>query len=75
VFGALGAAAAVSAPWTMVGGVALGSALWWLLLSSVVGGSRHRFGAGAMRTVNRLSALLLGGFALWQWALLLRADL
>lgn len=74
VFGTLAAPPAVSAPWTMIGGVLLGSALWWLLLSSVVGRLRHRIGANAMRTVNRLSALLLGGFALWQWALLWRAS-
>lgn len=66
VFGALGARVAVSSPWTMVGGVLVGSALWWLLLSAAVGRLRARFDARAMAWVNRASALLLAGFALWQ---------
>lgn len=74
VFGTLGAGAAGSAPWTMIGGVLLGSALWWLLLSMLVGRLRRRFDRRMMRWVNRGSALLLAGFALWQWALLLRID-
>ena len=38
VFGTLGARMAVSSPWTMIAGVLLGSALWWLLLSARSGG-------------------------------------
>lgn len=68
VFGTLGARAAVSAPWTMIAGVLVGSALWWLLLSAAVGRLRSRFDARAQRWVNRASALLLAGFALWQWS-------
>jgi threonine/homoserine/homoserine lactone efflux protein len=68
VFGTLGARAQVGAPWTMVGGVLVGSALWWLLLSLGVGALRSRFDARAMGWVNRVSALLLAGFALWQWS-------
>jgi ABC-type nickel/cobalt efflux system permease component RcnA len=44
----------------------LGSALWWLLLSAAVGRLRSRFDARAQAWVNRASALLLAGFALWQ---------
>jgi threonine/homoserine/homoserine lactone efflux protein len=66
VFGTLGARMAVSSPWTMIAGVLLGSALWWLLLSAVVGRLRTRFDSRAMAWVNRASALLLAGFALWQ---------
>ncbi len=73
VFGTLGARLAVPAPWTMVAGVLLGSALWWLLLSAVVGRLRSRFDHRAQAWVNRASALLLAGFALWQWMALLRA--
>jgi threonine/homoserine/homoserine lactone efflux protein len=73
VFGTLGARAQVSAPWTMVAGVLVGSALWWLLLSAGVGALRTRFDARAMGWVNRLSALLLAGFALWQWGGLVTA--
>ncbi len=68
MFGTLGARMAVSSPWTMIAGVLVGSALWWLLLSALVGRLRSRFDARAQRWVNRVSALLLAGFALWQWA-------
>jgi threonine/homoserine/homoserine lactone efflux protein len=68
VFGTLGARMAVSSPWTLIAGVLVGSALWWLLLSALVGRLRSRFDARAQRWVNRVSALLLAGFALWQWA-------
>lgn len=44
-------------------GVFLGSALWWLLLSSGVSLLRARFDARAMRVVNVISGLLLLGFA------------
>lgn len=75
VFGALaanGAMATPSSPWPMVAGVLVGSALWWLLLSAAVGRLRSRFGVRQQRFVNRASALLLAGFALWQWAALAR---
>ena len=53
--------------------MALGSALWWLLLSALVGRLRSRFDRRAQLWVNRVSALLLAGFALWQWAGLVNA--
>jgi threonine/homoserine/homoserine lactone efflux protein len=68
VFGTLGARMAVSSPWTMIAGVLVGSALWWLLLTALVGRLRSRFDVRAQAWVNRVSALLLAGFALWQWA-------
>jgi threonine/homoserine/homoserine lactone efflux protein len=68
VFGTLGARMTVGSPWTMIAGVLVGSALWWLLLSALVGRLRSRFDARAQLWVNRASALLLAGFALWQWA-------
>jgi threonine/homoserine/homoserine lactone efflux protein len=73
IFGALaaGAARAVS-PWPMIAGVFCGSALWWLLLCSLVGRWRHGFDTRWRRRINRLSALMLSGFALWQGAQLLR---
>ena len=67
IFGTLGANAAGASPAVMVAGVLLGSALWWLLLSAAVGRLRGRFDARWQRRVNRASALLLAGFALWQW--------
>lgn len=72
VFGTLGAASAGASPWAMVAGVLVGSALWWLLLSAAVSRLRSRFDAAWQRRVNAASALLLAGFALWQWASLAR---
>jgi threonine/homoserine/homoserine lactone efflux protein len=66
VFGTLGARLAGGSPWTMIAGVLIGSALWWLALSAAVGRLRTRFDARAQAWVNRASALLLAGFALWQ---------
>lgn len=68
VFGTLGARLAGGSPWTMIAGVLAGSALWWLLLSAGVARLRSRFDARAQTWVNRASAMLLAGFALWQWA-------
>jgi threonine/homoserine/homoserine lactone efflux protein len=68
VFATLGArGGGVASPWTMIAGVLVGSALWWLLLSGAVGALRQRFDARAQRLVNRVSALGLTAFALWQW--------
>ena len=72
VFGALAGRMVVVSPWTMVLGVWLGSALWWLFLSAVVGRLRDRFDMRWRRWVNTISALLLAGFALWQFAELLK---
>src|SRR5262249_19570044 len=61
VFAGLGIAGAGS--WrdatVLVGGVFLGSALWWLLLSGVVGAVRSRLNRAALRWVNRVSGLVL----------------
>jgi threonine/homoserine/homoserine lactone efflux protein len=46
----------------IVGGVFLGSALWWLILSSVVGGFRRALTPERMRWVNRLSGAVLVAF-------------
>ena len=46
----------------LVAGVFLGSALWWLGLSGAVSIFRERVGSRAMRGINRLSGLLIGGF-------------
>lgn len=71
IFGAMAGRAASASPALMVAGVFLGSVLWWLLLSSVVGRLRERFDARWRRRVNRVSAAVLAGFALWQWISLL----
>lgn len=72
VFGTMGARqAGPMSPLPMVLGVLLGSALWWLLLSAAVARLRHHLDLRARRRIGRISALLLAGFALWQWAGLL----
>lgn len=72
IFGALAAqqSGAAAAPGLLVAGVLLGSALWWLTLCAAVARLRHRFGARAQQGVGRVSAVMLAGFALWQWATL-----
>lgn len=67
IFGAMAGRAASASPALMVVGVFVGSALWWLFLSSVVGRLRERFDARWRRRVNLVSAAVLAGFALWQW--------
>lgn len=74
VFGALASRGVPVSPWLMVAGVLAGSALWWLVLSALVGRLRSRFDARARRWVNRLSALMLAGFAVWQWTVLLAGS-
>jgi len=66
VFGTLAGRSAVDAPGTMVLGVLVGSALWWLFLSSAVGRFRERFDSRWRRRVDLASAAVLAGFALWQ---------
>lgn len=68
IFGALAGRIDGAAPLPMVSGVLLGSALWWLLLTSVVGRLRHRFDDRWHRRINRTSALLLAALALWPLA-------
>jgi threonine/homoserine/homoserine lactone efflux protein len=74
VFGALASRAVPVSPWLMVAGVLAGSASWWLVLSVVVGRWRSRFDDRARRWVNRVSALLLAGFAVWQSTVLLAGS-
>lgn len=71
VFAALAGHAPAASPWAMVAGVLVGSALWWLFLSTAVGRLRHRFDARWRRAVNLSSALLLAVLGLWQLGQLL----
>lgn len=68
VFGAMSAAGTRMEPATLVLGVFLGSALWWLFLSSAVGSLRERFDARWRYRIGLVSAAVLAGFALWQLA-------
>jgi len=56
---------------SMVLGVFLGSALWWLGLSTGVSMVRHKLSARAMQFINRLSGALLLCFAAYQLSTLL----
>ena len=73
VFGVLAAGVQSSvSPMTMIAGVFLGSASWWLFLATVVSATRTRFDDVWRRRINIGSALVLAGFALWQVAIAVR---
>ena len=72
VFGSLGGGRpSLPSPLWMVAGVLVGSAAWWLLLTGAIAYQRQRFTPAWRQRINRASALLLGGFALWQWGQLI----
>jgi threonine/homoserine/homoserine lactone efflux protein len=76
VFGVLAAGVQGSvSPMTMIAGVFLGSATWWLLLATVVSATRTRFDDAWRRRINTGSALILAGFALWQVVIAVRVWL
>jgi threonine/homoserine/homoserine lactone efflux protein len=56
----------------LVTGVFVGSAVWWLILSNLVGFLGARIGHRHLRWVNRLSGLVIGGFGLAALLSLLR---
>lgn len=66
IFAGAGLAAAASTPAAalMVVGVFLGSAAWWLLLSTLVGLLRHRFDTRALIWVNRVAGVVIAAFGL-----------
>ena len=49
---------------SLVAGVFVGSALWWLTLSLGVGALRSRFDLTALRWANRLAGLIILGFGI-----------
>ncbi|HKQ37216.1 MAG TPA: LysE family transporter [Verrucomicrobiae bacterium] len=53
---------------TLVLGVFIGSAAWWLILSTGVGLLRSRVNATWMRTVNRLSGVVICAFGVYALA-------
>lgn len=71
IFGAMAGRSAVTAPGTMVLGMLIGSGLWWLFLSTVVGQLRDRFDVRWQRRIGLGSAAVLVIFALWQLASLM----
>ena len=53
-------------------GVFLGSASWWIVLAAATAWLRPRIGPRLLRSINVISGLSILGFALWQFAALLR---
>ena len=47
---------------TLVLGVFIGSALWWVVLSAIVNLFRERFSIQSMRWVNKMSGIIIGMF-------------
>lgn len=56
----------------LVLGVFMGSALWWLILSGVVGAVRTKFSPFSLGWVNRISGIIITGFGLLAFLSLLR---
>lgn len=67
VFAALGLASSVSylSAGGMVLGVFIGSALWWLALSTIVSLGRSRIGPSWMPAINRVSGAVLFAFGIY----------
>jgi threonine/homoserine/homoserine lactone efflux protein len=67
VFAGLGLVASpgYGAAATLVAGVFVGSALWWLFLSSSIAMMRHRISARWMQMINRLSGGSIVAFGLY----------
>lgn len=71
VFAGLGLAGGSEDYWSatiLVAGVFLGSSLWWLTLSTVVGLVRNKIGLRALLWVNRVSGAVIVGFGLFALA-------
>ncbi len=60
-----GGDAAVAQAVALVAGAFMGSMAWWLLLSGAVAAFRTRVGPATLSTINKISALILLGFAVW----------
>jgi threonine/homoserine/homoserine lactone efflux protein len=61
-FAGIGAAGSVT---TVLVGVFVGSALWWLFLTAAAGAARGRLTPRMFATINRLSGMTLVGFGLY----------
>lgn len=75
IFAGLGASGASGNPWgaaSLVAGVFLGSASWWLILSAGVGLFRSRLGPPQLLWVNRLAGAVVAAFGSLAIASLLR---
>jgi threonine/homoserine/homoserine lactone efflux protein len=50
--------------WLLVAGIFGGSMLWWVILVLLVNRFRHNFDQQAMRWMNRVAGLAIGGFGI-----------
>ena len=48
----------------LVSGVVIGSAIWWLILSGIVGMVRTKFNSSGLRWINIISGIIITGFGL-----------
>lgn len=51
--------------WTLVGGVFFGAALWWISLSGGISLVRCHFTESRILWINRVTAVILAGLAVW----------
>jgi threonine/homoserine/homoserine lactone efflux protein len=65
VFAGLGIGARSGNALALVGGVFLGSATWWLILSFLAGLFRRHLNDGCMRLLNVIAGVCLLGLAVW----------
>jgi threonine/homoserine/homoserine lactone efflux protein len=75
IFAGMGLGAASVNAWRaslLVGGVFVGSAAWWLLLSATASWIGGRIQGGGLRTLNIFSGVVIGGFGAWQLLALAR---
>jgi threonine/homoserine/homoserine lactone efflux protein len=56
----------------LIGGVFIGSLLWWLVLSNGVNAVRHHLGDKVFRWLNRISGTALIAFGLYAFSLFFR---
>ncbi|HZL46647.1 MAG TPA: LysE family transporter [Opitutaceae bacterium] len=53
----------------LIGGVFLGSSLWWLTLTMLAGTFGHHLDDGTLQWINRIAGGVMAAFGLWQFAL------
>jgi threonine/homoserine/homoserine lactone efflux protein len=50
----------------LIGGVFVGSSLWWLTLTMLAGTFRHHLDDGRLRWINRIAGAVMAGCGVWQ---------
>ena len=78
VFASLGLGWRPGHPWDglgLVGGVFLGSSLWWLTLTMLAGTLGRHLNDGTLQWINRIAGFLIVGIGLWELAPIVRGWL